>query len=338
MKRKTTIQELEMRVIELEETLNAQQRELERLRESEELYREFIEGTQDLVTRVDGKGRFLYVNHMDRKIFGFPKGQCIGQSVFNFMHPDDKEPSRAAFDGWISDCLTNLTFEHRLVNQVTGEIFDMLCTVNLRYDDTGRLTGVNSIARDLTERKLAERELKQLTHNLQERVKELNCLYGISNLRERHDFSLDDILQEIVDIIPASLQYPEISCAQVQFEGYAHRTANFRSTPWKLSRNIEVHNDHVCTLEVCYLHEKSEWKGEPFLEEEKNLINAIAERIGNIIEREWAEIDLRRHREYLEELLSERTVELAKSEQKLQQEIEKRQEAEEALFNAENGV
>lgn len=338
MKRKPTIKELEIRVRDLEETLNAQQHELERLKESEKLYREFIEGTQDLVTRVDGRGCLKYVNHMARKIFGCPKDQCIGQSVFNFMHPDDKKPSRAAFDGWISDCLTNLTFEHRLVNQVTGEMFDMLCTVNLRYDDAGRLTGVNSIARDLTERKRTEKELQQLTHNLQERVKELNCLYGISSLRERHDFSLDDILQEIVDIIPASLQYPEISCAQVQFEGYAHKTANFRSTPWKLSRDIEVLTDHVCTLEVCYLHEKPEWKGEPFLEEEKNLINAIAERIGNIIEREWAEIDLRRHREYLEELLSERTVELAKSEQKLQQEIEKRQEAEEALFNAENEV
>ena len=84
------------------------------------------------------------------------------------------------------------------------------------------------------------------------------------------------------------------------------------------------------------MNERPDWIGEPFLEEEKSLIKAIAERIGNIIEREWAEIELRRHREHLEELLSERTVELVRSEQKLQQEIEKRQEAEEALFNTEN--
>jgi len=196
---------------------------------------------------------------------------------------------------------------------------------------------VNSIARDLTERKRAEKNLQQLTTTLQERIKELNCLYAISNLRERHDFSLDDILQEIVDIIPASLQYPEIACARLKFGGYAHKTANFQSTPWRLSRDIAVHNDHVCTLEVCYLKERAAWKKKPFLQEEETLLNAIAERIGNIIEREWAEIEQRNHREHLEELLSTRRAELARSKQQLEAEVERRQEAEQALLSAEGG-
>ena len=322
---------------ELERSPAEQRLELLKLRESEELYREFIEGTQDLVTRVDGRGRLVYVNHVAQRIFGCPKGECIGKSVYDFMHPADREPARAAFAGWIGDRVANLTFENRLMNQVTGEIFDMQCTVNLRYDEGGRLIGVNSIARDLTERKRAEKNLQQLTTTLQERIKELNCLYAISNLRERHDFSLDDILQEIVDIIPASLQYPEIACARLKFGGYAHKTANFQSTPWRLSRDIAVHSDHVCTLEVCYLKERAAWKKKPFLQEEETLLNAIAERIGNIIEREWAEIEQRNHREHLEELLSTRTAELARSKQQLEVEVERRQEAEQALLSAEGG-
>ena len=82
---------------------------------------------------------------------------------------------------------------------------------------------------------------------------------------------------------------PEIACAQLEFESYAHKTPGFRSTPWKLSRDILIHNEHVCSLEVFYLEEKTEWNGKPFLQEEKVLIEVIAERIGNIIEREWAE-------------------------------------------------
>lgn len=338
MKGKQTFQELEKKVKEYEKKLAAQRREIDQLTERKELYRELVEGTQDLVTRVDGRGRLLYVNHVAEKIFGCPIKQCIGKSAFDFIHPEDRDASRAAFDGWISDHLTNLTFENRMINQVTGEIFDMQCTVNLRFDVQGRLTGVNSIARDLTERKRAEKELTQLTHNLQERVKELNCLYEISRIRERHDFSLDEILQEIVDIIPASLQFPEIACAQLKFESYAHRTPDFRSTPWKLSRDILIHNEQVCTLEVFYLEEKPEWNGEPFLQEERTLIDAIAERIGNIIEREWAEIELRRHREHLEKLLNTRTAELVKFEEKLQMEISKRHAAEEALLKAEDEV
>ncbi len=336
MGKKHDSEDFESRLADLEKTVADQRFELEKLRASEELYRTFIEESQDLVTRVDGSGRLLYANHVAQKIFGCPRGNCIGRSVFDFMHPDDRQPTKAAFDGWISDRLANLTFEQRLVNQVSGEIFNMQCTASLQYDENGRLAGVNSIARDLTDIKRAEKNLKLLTETLQERVKELNCLYAISNLRERHDFALDDILQEIVDIIPASLQYPEIACAQIKFEGYAHKTANYKSTAWRISRDIAIDDDHVCTLEVCYLEEKDAWKGKPFLEEEKSLLNAIAERIKNIIEREWAEIELRSYREHLEELLSTRTAELAISRQNLQEEIQKRQAAEDALINVEN--
>ncbi len=39
-----------------------------RLKQSEERYREVVEGTGDLVTRVDGKGNIVYVNHVAEKI------------------------------------------------------------------------------------------------------------------------------------------------------------------------------------------------------------------------------------------------------------------------------
>ena len=50
------------------------------------------------------------------------------------------------------------------------------------------------------------------------------------------------------------------------------------------------------TLQVCYLEEKSELDEGPFLREERNLIDAIAERIAKFIEREWAEDEIRKHR------------------------------------------
>ena len=48
---------------------------------------------------------------------------------------------------------------------------------------------------EIKRRKRLEKELKQVSHGLGERIKELNCLYSISKLRERTDFSLEDILQ-----------------------------------------------------------------------------------------------------------------------------------------------
>jgi hypothetical protein len=56
------------------------------------------------------------------------------------------------------------------------------------------------LTREIKKRKRVEKELGQISHSLGERIKELNCLYSISKLRERTDFSLEDILQAIVEM------------------------------------------------------------------------------------------------------------------------------------------
>ena len=62
-------------------------------------------------------------------------------------------------------------------------------------------------------RKQAEEALRKRTHDLGERVKELKCLYGISNLVHRPDISLEEMPQGTVDLIPPGWQYPEVTCA-----------------------------------------------------------------------------------------------------------------------------
>jgi hypothetical protein len=54
---------------------------------------------------------------------------------------------------------------------------------------------------------------------------------------------------------------------------------------------------------VCYLEEKQELEEGPFLKEAKNLINAVAENIAKIIEREEAEDAIRKHQDHIEALI-----------------------------------
>ena len=159
------------------------------------------------------------------------------------------------------------------------------------------------LIREIKKRRRVEKELKQVSHGLGERIKELNCLYSISKLRERTDFSLEDILQAILDFIPPAWQYPEITCARIIFDGYEFTTNNYKNSSWKLTRDIMVYSERVGTLEVCYLEEKLELDEGPFLSEERNLIDAVAERIAKFIEREWAEAEIRKHRNHVEKLI-----------------------------------
>jgi len=148
-----------------------------------------------------------------------------------------------------------------------------------------------------------EEELGLVSHRLKERIKELNCLYDISSFRDATDFSLDAVLQAVIDFIPPAFQYPEITCARIIFDHYEFTTKNFKDTRWKLAHEITVNNERIGTLEVCYLEEKPAMDEGPFLEEAKNLIGAIAESIVKIVERERAEAEIRKHRDHIEKLI-----------------------------------
>ncbi len=67
---------------------------------------------------------------------------------------------------------------------------------------------VGEIEASKAECKRTEEALQKRTYDLAERDKELNCLYAISNLVEKPDISLGEILQGIVDLIPPACQYP----------------------------------------------------------------------------------------------------------------------------------
>ncbi len=138
---------------------------------------------------------------------------------------------------------------------------------------------------ELNERKLVEKALLKRTHDLGERVKELNCLYGISHLTEKPGMTLPEILQGTVELIPAAWQYPEITCARIIFDRQEFKTGNFRETFRIQNTDISVHGKRSGSLEVGYLGERAEEDEGPFLEEERNLLNGIAQRLGGIIER-----------------------------------------------------
>ncbi len=135
-------------------------------------------------------------------------------------------------------------------------------------------------------------KLRELTHDLVERIKELNCLYGISRLVEKKNVSLDDILQGVVDLIPPAWQYPEVTCARIKLKSKEFKTGNFQPAEWKQLEPILVNNRKVGTLEVYYMAPKI-WVYEgPFLKEERDLMHGIAERLGHIIESKNADITL----------------------------------------------
>jgi DNA-binding CsgD family transcriptional regulator len=126
-----------------------------------------------------------------------------------------------------------------------------------------------------------ESDPSKLIIALRERIKELNCLYGISQLGERHSDSIDGLLQDLVNFLPHSWQHPEITCARVVFKGKTYKSSGFKITKWRQSSKIFMYSESVGEVTIMYLEKRPPEDEGPFLREERALLDAIAERIGS---------------------------------------------------------
>jgi DNA-binding CsgD family transcriptional regulator len=127
---------------------------------------------------------------------------------------------------------------------------------------------------------------------LRERIKELNCLYGIGRLAERHSDSVEDLLRDIVKFLPYSWQYPEITCVRILFKEETYKCKNFKLTKWWQSSRIFMYNEPVGEIAIFYLEERPPADEGPFLKEERALLDELAERIGSAAMRISAELEL----------------------------------------------
>ncbi|HEY31964.1 MAG TPA: helix-turn-helix transcriptional regulator [Dehalococcoidia bacterium] len=127
---------------------------------------------------------------------------------------------------------------------------------------------------------------------LRERIKELNCLYGISQLAERHLYSLESLLQELVNFLPHSWQYPELTCARILFQDKTYTSDRFKVTNWRQSSRIYIYHEAVGEVGIFYLEECPPADEGPFLKEERALLDAVAEQIGTIATRISADLEL----------------------------------------------
>ncbi|MEW6554225.1 MAG: PAS domain S-box protein [Actinomycetota bacterium] len=139
----------------------------------------------------------------------------------------------------------------------------------------------------------SEEALRKYSEDLEERMKELRCLYGISNIIEQRDLTLEEILIRAADVIPPGWRHVDIARARIRLFGQDYPSGDFAESPWRQSAAIFVHGERAGSLDVFYLEQRPDRDEGPFLKEERDLIDALAERLGRVAERKGMEEALR---------------------------------------------
>ncbi len=158
---------------------------------------------------------------------------------------------------------------------------------------TDRETALNRLTSfildELEERKRIEDELRKINWALGERIKELGCLYGINEIAEQPDITLEQIMENVLTLIPPAWQHPEVTCARITIDGKTFQSDGFRETIWRQSADIKVAGESAGSVEVFYLNDMPEFEEGPFLKEERDLIDAIAYKLSIIFEQKSIE-------------------------------------------------
>jgi predicted nucleotidyltransferase len=125
--------------------------------------------------------------------------------------------------------------------------------------------------------------LDQVLHALQERAKELSCLYRIEELVSAADRPLDELLRAVLLAIPPGWQYPGACEARIVIRDRSYKTPGLVETLWSQGAPIVVHGAPVGSVTVYYSREMPPADEGPFLREERKLIDTIAERLGQLV-------------------------------------------------------
>ncbi|MCX6186687.1 MAG: PAS domain S-box protein, partial [Bacteroidetes bacterium] len=132
----------------------------QKLEQSEHRYRSLVQNATDITTVLSQDGTITYESPSFYRQFGYTEDEIINNNIFHFIHPEDTTRVIAEFfkgmeKGGISD-LIEFRFRRK-----DGTYLSIESIGNNLMEDSG-VGGIVVNSRDITERKKAEQELKNL--------------------------------------------------------------------------------------------------------------------------------------------------------------------------------
>ncbi len=132
------------------------------LRDSEEKFRALFEGSRDAIGITTPTGKFLDANQAWLDLFGYTRQEMLELNVADhYVHPRDRSRFRQELEqkGSLRD------YEVKL-RRKDGGVLDCLITSTVWRAANAEVIGYQSIIRDITDRKQAEKSLRELSGRL----------------------------------------------------------------------------------------------------------------------------------------------------------------------------
>jgi len=152
-------------------------RSQEALRLASAYHRNIIETNMDAIVVLDLESKISDVNAAAENVAGYSRAQLIGSRMAGYFQEPEKVMEgfhRVLKDGVLRDY--ELEIRHP-----DGHTIFLLCNASLFRDSAGRPLGVCAVARDMTERRQVEEELRSYREHLEELVRDRTSTLAMTN-------------------------------------------------------------------------------------------------------------------------------------------------------------
>jgi PAS domain S-box-containing protein len=177
---KETNEELEMRVLlrtqeleltnqDLRDEINQREMAIKLVRASEQRFRDIVNAAGEAVWECDANWRVTYVSDRLEKVLGYDKREVLRHSITDFMSKREAYRVRNWFTDRVEEGFPFRYLECMLKSKWNDHIWHQINGVPI-IDENGKVIGYRGTALDITDRKMAETHIKNLSTNLLDRV------------------------------------------------------------------------------------------------------------------------------------------------------------------------
>lgn len=235
----------------------------------ENRYKALFEQATDAIMITDFKGNFIDVNPWLCKLFGYSYEELLTMNINQLIDAEELKVRPIAFHNLAAG---KHVFSDRKMLTRSGEIIAVEANVKAVNEHM-----VLAIARDISERKQVELEKEKISAMLKERIKELKTLYRCSQIIQDEQKDINIVLQNFVEIIPEGYQYPSFAEVRISLGDTAYQTAFFENGKQSQRKEFKSPGDIICSIEVVYTEVMPDESDGPFLTEEKQLLEMLAD-------------------------------------------------------------
>ena len=156
-----------LKYIAIHHDITARRHMEQALRDSEEKFRTLVENTQDWFFEIDAHGRFTYSSPRIYEMLGYRAEEILGKHPRDLMPPDEAERVSQVFQGLAAQHAPLTLLDNVNLHKDGRRVILETSAIPI-FDAQGKYAGYRGVDRDITMRKMAERELEQSRDALRE--------------------------------------------------------------------------------------------------------------------------------------------------------------------------